>query len=75
MSQTESPTPEQAEVERDWFFTFGCGQAHPNGYVKIRGTFGGARDAMFERFGAKRSMQYESAEAAGVERWNLTEVK
>lgn len=66
--------PADAEVEKDYYFTFGCGQAHPNGYVKIRGTFNSARDVMFDRFGPKWSMQYDSAQAAGVERWNLKEV-
>jgi hypothetical protein len=33
-----------------------------------------ARDIMFERFGNKWAFQYDSAEAAGVEKWNLKEV-
>jgi hypothetical protein len=66
--------PPDAEVEKDYYFTFGSGQAFPNGYVKIRGTFASARQAMFDRFGPKWSMQYGSAEEAGVDRWNLTEV-
>lgn len=60
---------------KDWFFTFGSGHAHPNGYVKIHGTFGEARDAMFARFGPKWCMQYGSADEAGVSRWNLREVQ
>ncbi len=67
--------PPDAEQEKDWYFTFGSGQAFPNGYVKIRGTFASARAAMFDRFGPKWSMQYGSAEEAGVERWNLKEVQ
>jgi hypothetical protein len=63
------------EPEQDWFFTFGSGQAYPNGYVKIRGTYASARKVMFDRFGPKWSMQYGSAEEAGVERWNLKEIK
>jgi hypothetical protein len=75
MSQVEPPTPAQAEEPRDWFFTFGCGQPYAGCYHKIHGTHAEARQKMFERFGPKWCMQYDSAEAAGVERWNLTEVK
>lgn len=67
--------PDDAEVEKDYYFTFGCGQAHPNCYVRIHGTFTGARDEMFRRYGAKWSMQYDSPEKAGIERWNLKEVQ
>lgn len=67
--------PAEPEAERDWFFTFGCGQAYAGHYHKIRGTFASAREQMFHRFGPRWSMQYDSAEAAGVERWNLKEVK
>jgi hypothetical protein len=65
-------SPEQLQ---DWFFTFGGGHEHPNGYVKIHGTYGSARDEMIRRYGLKWSMQYSSADDAGVERWNLQEVK
>ncbi len=34
-----------------------------------------ARKEMFRRFGEKWSMMYDSAEEAGVERWNLREIK
>lgn len=71
MNDTENDT----EQETDWFFTFGSGQANAGCYHKIRGTSESARQAMFDRFGPKWSMQYDSAEAAGVERWKLTEVK
>ena len=60
---------------KDWYFTFGCGQVHANHYHVINGTFNDAREKMFERFGPKWSMQYESAEAAGVEKYNLKELK
>lgn len=75
MVQLQLIPPPDAEVEKDCYFTFGSGQAFPNGYVKIRGTFSSARQAMFDRFGPKWSMQYDSAEAAGVDRWRLKEVK
>lgn len=73
MTQTESG-PDQ-EQPRDWYFTFGHGQRHgPNGYCKIYGKFNGAREEMIRRYGMRWCMQYESADAAGVERFGLTEV-
>jgi hypothetical protein len=65
---------ESGEV-KDWYFTFGCGQPHEGHYHKITGTFEGARQKMFERFKNKWSMQYKSAEDAGITRWNLKELK
>lgn len=65
----------ETEEPRDWFFTFGCGQPHANFYHKIHGTHARACEQMVERFGNRWSMVYESAEAAGVERWNLKELK
>lgn len=59
-----------------YFFTFGSGQVHQNGYHKIEAdTKEAAREEMVRKFGTQWSMQYESAEAAGVERWGLHEVK
>ncbi len=59
-----------------YWFTFGCGQAHENCYHVIeaenRDT---ARNKMFERFGMQWGMQYNSAEAAGVEKFHLREIK
>lgn len=61
---------------KKWFFTFGFGQPRENCYHAIEAEDSGkARDKMFERFGAKWSMQYDSAEAAGVEKYNLKEIK
>ena len=60
---------EAKEIEQDWYFTFGCGQEWANHYVIFHGTFTSARERMVEIFGTKWCMQYESAEAAGVERW------
>ena len=62
------------EVRRDWYFTFGGAHAFPNGFVKIHGTYGEARDQMVQWFGDKWAFQYPSAEEAGVERFNLKEV-
>jgi hypothetical protein len=72
---TQVEKPSTQNEERDWYFTFGCGQAYAGHYHKIYGTFEFAREKMFHRFGAKWSMQYKSAEDAGVERFNLKEVK
>jgi len=64
------------EGKQDWFFAFGYGHKFgPNGYIKIYGTFNSARDEMNERFGNNWSFQYSSAEKAGVEKFNLKEVK
>lgn len=59
-----------------WYFTFGFGQPHENCYHKIKAENSEeARKKMFERFGAKWAFQYDSTKAAGVERWNLKEIK
>ena len=60
---------------QDWYFTFGCGQEHAGHYCVIHGTYIGAREKMFRRYGGQWSMQYPSADAAGVERWELKELK
>lgn len=61
---------------KKFYFTFGCNQPHENCYHAIEAKDSGeARKLMFQRFGAKWSMMYDSAEAAGVGRFNLTEIK
>jgi len=62
----------------DWIFTFGHGQwdgMHRNHFVRINGTFYEARAEMFRRYGKQWSMQYESEKAAGVQEFNLKEIK
>lgn len=66
---------DEVEAPQDWYFTFGCAHQHPNGYVKIRGTFGSAREEMMNRFGRIWAFQYDSPEHAGVDEYNLYEVK
>lgn len=57
------------------YFTFGAGQPHENYFhVILAKTKEDARRKMFERFGQKWSMQYDSAEEAGVKRHNLREL-
>jgi len=64
---------------RDWIFTFGFGHVATgdvplrNRFVRIRGTYEEARTEMLRRFGRTWAFQYESEEAAGVERFNLSE--
>ena len=48
--------------ERDWIFTFGCGQKHEGHYVKIHGTYSSAREEMFRRYGDKWAFQYTAEE-------------
>ncbi len=68
--------PEEAESDvHDYVFTFGHGQKHFGYYVVIRGTFTLARAEMFRHYGASWCMQYDSREAAQVEKWHLTELK
>jgi hypothetical protein len=61
--------------EQDFWFTFGFNHAHPHGYTVIHGTVDSSREEMYRRYGNKWSMQYRSAEDAGVEKYKLTEVK
>lgn len=65
--------------DREHIFTFGFGQVHQGGYVVIDAdSTTEARDEMFRRFGDKWSMHYQppmARETAGVEKYNLTEVK
>jgi hypothetical protein len=59
-----------------FYFTFGFGQPHENCYTIIEAEdWGTAHRQMVQKFGNKWSMQYESAEEAGVEKFNLREIK
>lgn len=59
-----------------YYFTFGFGQKHEHGYYVIEAANSDeARTEMIRRFGIKWSMQYDSAEAAGVELYSLHEVE
>lgn len=60
---------------KKYYFTFGFGQAHDNCYTVIQAPdSNNAREEMFRRWGSKWSMQYDSAEKAGVERFHLKEI-
>lgn len=57
---------------KKWWFTWGSGQEHDNCYTIIEaGSWSQAREIMFKAWGPKWCGQYDSAEAAGVERWRL----
>lgn len=62
-------------VNKDWYFTFAHNHDYPNNYVKINGTYDGAKGEMNRRFGTKWADQYASAKFAGVDKFNLTEIK
>jgi len=59
-----------------FYFTFGFGQPYENCYHVIEAKNSEkARVEMFRRFGQKWSMQYNTAEEAGVEKYHLKEIK
>lgn len=45
-----------------WIFTFGSGQQHAGHYVVMEGTWGEAREKMFEQYGEEWCMQYSEDE-------------
>ena len=64
------------DLLKSYYFTFGYGQPHENCYHIIQAaTENDARDIMLERFGNKWSMCYKTAIEAGVEQYNLQEIK
>ncbi len=57
-------------------FTFGFGQAYPQGYIVLPGeSKGECRERMNALFGQRWSMQYEDTKGAGVQQFGLREVK
>lgn len=63
---------ESKKKSSDWFFTFGCGQAFPGGYVRINAQSSArAREKMLRLFSDRWSMQYDDEESAGVEKYGL----
>ena len=61
---------------KEYYFTFGFNQPHEGCYHIIKANSSNeARAEMFSKFGTKWSMQYNSAEEAGVVRYNLKEIK
>lgn len=65
-----------------WIFTFGFSHTHPetgerlaDKYVVIEGDGNQSREIMERHFGLKWAMQYPSEEAAGVQKYGLTEIR
>lgn len=70
-----SDTGYAMELTESWYFTFGVD--HPQYsmyYVVIKGSWNEARGEMIKRYGSRWSFQYDSPEAAGVERYGLKEL-
>ena len=58
-----------------FYFTFGFGQGHDSCYTIIEAEDSNkAREEMNRKWGNRWGFQYESKEAAGVERFNLREI-
>lgn len=49
-------------MEQYWIFTFGAGQEHGGKYVRIKGTYGEAREKMCNKYGNKWAFQYPEEE-------------
>lgn len=64
---------QEREVKmKEFYFTWGFGQGHDNCYTIIKANdMAEARKIMFELWGKNWFTGYESAEKAGVERFNL----
>ena len=63
------------ELPQNWYFTFGFGHAHPNGYVKLFGTAASTREEMFRMFGPKWAFQYpEHKFLRQIDEYNLYQV-
>lgn len=60
-----------------WFFTFCCDdEEHCNDCVVFEGTYGEAREKMWDRFGSHWAFQYSEEEFEGqVEAFGLREIK
>ncbi len=67
------------DYDNDYVFTFGFGHQLEGRFFVIQAESSKeARDCMFRIFGSKWSMQYDPPNArnlAGVDRYNLTELK
>lgn len=62
------------EERKPWYFTFGFGHRQQDCYTIFYGTAKEAHEKMMMKHGPKWSHQYSSAEAAGVNEFNLTEI-
>lgn len=70
---TDETTPQ--ENPQYWIFTFmGSQRGLSDKFMEIYGTYSSARKVMEDMFGEKWAFQYESKEAAGVTKYDLTEL-
>lgn len=61
---------------KEYIFTFGFGQKYQGCYHAVEAKDADeARKVMIGKFGTQWSMQYDSRDAAGVEKFNLKEIK
>lgn len=66
----------QTDEIQPWYFTFGGGHAHPDGYIRIEGTFNQAREEMVQRWGKKWAFQYSEGDfLPQIERYGLYKVE
>jgi hypothetical protein len=77
MQDEQKFKPHEVEVPQDWFFSFGYGQAHPQKFIRIHGTYNHARGEMFRRHGAKWFFQYPGTpeQEQELKRHFITELK
>ena len=69
-------------MDESYIFTFGWDHINPisgkrlnNSYVKLYGTYDSTREEMIHRFGNRWAQQYLTEKDAGVDRFNLIELK
>lgn len=61
---------------KNWYFTFGCGQEHAGYYVKITAPYIIARDWMFKKYGQHWSFMYGEDDALEmIAKWNYKELE
>lgn len=64
------------DKDQYWYFTFGWNSSKRNKYVKIYGSFLGARTIMEEEFGTRWAFQYSWEEFEHqIEDYGLTELR
>jgi hypothetical protein len=71
----DTPCIHELTEQEEWLFSFGYGQAHPNKYVRIKGSWSEARDEMVRRHGIKWAFQYHPDKEQELNRNFMTELK
>ena len=67
---------EKTSKRQTYYFTFGFGHLHPNGYVAIHDvTDSEARAWMFSMTGNKWAFQYDEEQKDILEKWNMKLIK